>query len=94
MGVSGRKVGVWLASEAADHPKEQAEENADKNGTCERNRDAPTSAAPGEIARQPTEGNVEPIQQNKGDANGDKEKAEKDEDAAEVLHGISAAKRD
>jgi hypothetical protein len=81
-GATGKK--SWLAAEAADHPEQKAEDDTDEDGACERERDAPASAAPGEIAGQSAERNVEAVQQHKGDADSDKEKAEKDEDAAQI----------
>lgn len=77
-----------LVAEAVDEPEEQAEEDAEQDRGCEGDGDRPVAAAPGEVSGEMAEGEIEASESEDKEADDDEGETEKDEDAAEIGHGL------
>jgi hypothetical protein len=71
-----------LAAEAADDPEEQAEDDAEQDRGGEGKGDRPSASAPGEVAGESAERQVETAKAKYRHADGDEKYPEDDERAA------------
>ena len=86
-GINGCRFGrKSLAVEAADCPKNQAEDYAEDDGAGDGDGDAPVAAPPGEITGEASEGNAEAAKNQKNKAYEYEQKTERDKDASEFRH--------
>jgi hypothetical protein len=82
---TGTDAAWWLASETVDCPEEKGEDDAEQDGGCEGNGDRPSAAAPGKIAGETAEREME-AQAKNHEAGDDQQEAKEEKCATEVRH--------
>ena len=83
---TGTDAACWLAAETVDGPEEKGEDDAEQDGGCEGNGDRPSAAAPGKIAGETTEREMEAAQAKNHEAGDDQREAKEEKCATEVRH--------
>jgi hypothetical protein len=83
-----------LAAEVVDDPEQKAEEDAEQQTGDEREGDRPAAAAPGEVAGEAAQRNIEAVKAEHDQPRNDEEKTKEDKDAAKVGHLESGIRTD